>query len=374
MTNELEPDNSVRGAQIMDDTKSNIRSADDSMRDDQIIKKSGSKRKLHSDLTKNSKNSDAKANEETDNLESVQESKSETQLNAVPMKRGRKPNSLMNAEEGYDHSWIRMGKKTGKPALSRKNGNSSSAFPPSENPTTRNDIMQSKPQTACEDLVSQLKKESIAKPAQSRKNHDLGCDFSPNENPASNKDDVHSKHKDIGEGHETLVSEPKTDENTDAGPPSTNLNILDGSRPKRGRPRKRISRGNQDVDPNSVPMSREDNLNPRLEGTSSESPSVILKKESEERKDSEVKPHTSIRKIKFTLKSDKKTAVAPESVVAEMESKVTCEDEERHKSGINIEEENKEEGRSSAQKEVKKRRRLNASPNKDLNKSSAIEV
>ncbi|XP_022724564.1 uncharacterized protein LOC111281182 isoform X2 [Durio zibethinus] len=34
--------------------------------------------------------------------------KSETEPDIVPKKRGRRPNSLMNSEEGYDHSWIYM--------------------------------------------------------------------------------------------------------------------------------------------------------------------------------------------------------------------------------------------------------------------------
>lgn len=99
----------------MDDTKSNRRSGTSTM-DDEAIKLSGSNRRPHSEITKNSKRGNAKANMETDNLDSVQEPKSETQLNTVPRKRGRKPNSLMNAEEAYDHSWISQETKPGKSA------------------------------------------------------------------------------------------------------------------------------------------------------------------------------------------------------------------------------------------------------------------
>ncbi|XP_061342479.1 sister chromatid cohesion protein PDS5 homolog E-like [Gastrolobium bilobum] len=353
----------VRDAQIMDDTKSNIRSARASAKDGEAIKQSGSKRKLHSDLTKNSKRSNAKTNSETGNLESVGEPKSETQLNTVPRKRGRKPNSLMNEEEGYDHSWILGGTKTGKSALSRKACDSNSAFSPSENPTSKKDKLQSKPKTVSEALISEPKNESIAKPAQYRKTRDMGSDFPHYKKPASLKDNVLSKPEDMSKGCEDSISKPRTDANADASPPFTNHNSPDGSYPKRGRPRKITSTGSQDIDPIPVSTLKEDHLNPLLEGL--ESPGVRLEKESEVRKDSEVKPQAPIRKI--TVKFDGKTAVA------KMESKFSCEDEGKHKSAMNIDVENRDEGRSSAQKEVKKRRRLDATPNKGHKKSSDMK-
>ncbi|KAJ1429183.1 Armadillo-type fold [Sesbania bispinosa] len=307
VTEGLEPDiTCVRDSQIMDDSKSNVRSA-----------------------------------------------------NATTMdgERGRKPNSLMNEEEGYDHSWIYVGTKAAKPALSRKAPNSSSAFPPSENPTSGKDKLKPNAKTTSEVLVSKPNNENIAKPAQSRKTRDVGSDFPPYEKPASSKDNVLSKPEDMREGHETLVAKPKNDENTDAFPPSTNHNIPDGSRPKRGRPRKISSNGNKDVQPNSMSMLKEGDLNPLLEKTSLEFPGVRLEKESE------VKPQSSIRKIKFSVKFDGKT----------MESEFFCKDEGNHKSAMNIEVENREEGRPSAQTEIKKKRRHNATPDKSPNKSSAMK-
>ncbi|XP_052110024.1 sister chromatid cohesion protein PDS5 homolog C isoform X2 [Arachis duranensis] len=370
----LKPDITCeRSAEIIEETNLNIISAHGSTMDDQIIKESGSKRKPHPDHTKNSKSSDTQANSEAGNLDAVKESRSETHPNTRSIKRGRKPNSLMNAEEGYDHSWIRSGKKTRKLTSSKKNGNSSSVSLLPEGPTSQNDEMQSKPETASEAQASQLEKENTPQPVQSKKTRNVSRDSSPNENPASGKENVPSKHKDTCEEHKVLASETKTDNNTDVSAPSPNPNFPDASRRKRGRPRKKVSTGNQDVDPNCLSKSMKDNSSPQPEGNSSESPNDKLKKESEVRKDSEVKPHTSIRKIKFTMKSDKKNAAAPKSVVVGMEPKVPCEDDQKQKSAVNVEVENREEDKPPSQKEAKKRKKLKSTANKDIDKSSADE-
>ncbi|XP_065867038.1 sister chromatid cohesion protein PDS5 homolog D-like isoform X2 [Euphorbia lathyris] len=47
----------------------------------------------------------------------------EREPGTIPQKRGRKPNSLMNPEEGYDHSWISKGRKTAKLSSGRKSRN-----------------------------------------------------------------------------------------------------------------------------------------------------------------------------------------------------------------------------------------------------------
>ncbi|MED6119475.1 hypothetical protein PIB30_117765 [Stylosanthes scabra] len=369
----LEPDiTGVGGAEIIEETNLNTISAHGSTTDDQITKESGSKKKPHSDGAKNSKSIDTEANSEAGNLEGVKDSRSETYPNTRSIKRGRKPNSLMNAEEGYDHSWIRTRKKTRKLTLSKKNGDSSSVSLLPEDPTSQNDDMQSKPETASEAQVSQLERENTPKPVRSKKTRNVSRDSSPNENLASGKENVPSKNKDTCEGHEVLASETKTDDNADVSAPLPNPNVPDGSRPRRGRPRKKISLGNQDVDPNCVSKSMKDNSSLQPEGNSSESPNDKLKKDSEVRKDSEVKPQTSIRKIKFTMKGDKENAAAPESVAVGMEPKVPCEDDKKQKSVVNVEVENIED-KTPSQKEAKKRKRLKSTANKDLNKSSAIE-
>ncbi|XP_057454096.1 sister chromatid cohesion protein PDS5 homolog C-like [Lotus japonicus] len=366
VTKGLEPDTTcVRGSQLTGVTKSNI-SASAATVDGEAIKKSGSKRKQHSNLTKNSKRSSANSNSETCNLESVKEPSSETRLNTSPRRRDNKPNSLMNAEEVYDHSLIHMGTKTRKSAQSRKAHNTSSVSSPPKNPMSRKDMMQPEPKTKHVALVSEPRHENIAKPAQLRKTSAIGSDFLPSEIPASSKDNVLSKSADMSEGVKSLVAKPKNDENTDASLRFTH--DKDGSRPKRGRPRKISSTGNQDVHTSSVSISKKGNLNPLLDKTLPKSPDVGLEKESDE------KPQPPIRKIKFTLKSNGGTCVAPELVDANVEPKVSCEDEGRNKSAMNVEVENREEARSSGQPEVKKRRRHDdATPNKGLNKSSAVK-
>ncbi|BFG24802.1 hypothetical protein CerSpe_110760 [Prunus speciosa] len=52
--------------------------------------------------------------------------KSEVEPYSAPKKRGRKPNSLMNPAEGYDHSWIHSGRKTQKRRKSNDKGSDAS--------------------------------------------------------------------------------------------------------------------------------------------------------------------------------------------------------------------------------------------------------
>ena len=325
----------------MDDTKSNRRA----ILDGKVIKKTGSKRRSCYEISKNSKKGSAKDKLETENLESCQEPKSETQLNTVSRKRGRKPNSLMNAEEGYDHSWICRETEVGKSTLSRKTRrDSKSPFQSFEKPTSRKDKLHRKPKTVSETLVHKPKSEDIAKTAKLRRTHNISNDFPPD---------------DTSKGCEALTSKPKADDNADASP-STNNNISDGCHIKRGRRRKLNSTGNQGVHSNSVLMLK-DNLNPLSEKISLDSPTVRLEKESETRNISEQKP---IRKIKFSLRLDGKLVMGPESAA----------NEGKHKSSMNDEPASIKEGRFSTQTNVKKRRRLDATPNEGFNKLSVVEV
>ncbi|KAK7272977.1 hypothetical protein RIF29_14022 [Crotalaria pallida] len=334
---------------------------------DENFKKSHLKGKKHSDPTKSSNSRNTKANAET-----AQEPKSETQLNTVvPMKRVRKPNSLMNEEEGYGISRISKRTKAAKPALSKKARDSSSAFPPSEIHASRKDKLQSKPKTASEILVSESRNENNEKDSQSRKIHDIG---SADENPVHQKNNELSKPEEMSEGHEALVSKPKTDENNHVAYPSTSGNIPrpNGGCTKRGRrPRKRSSTWN---DSKFVSKLDEGKLNPLLEDTSLESRGVRFGEEPGARKDSEVKPQIPpIRRIKFTFKNAEKTAMAPEMVGAEMEPKASCDDVGKNKSVIITDVENGEESKSSFRTGAKKKRMLNATPKRDLNELSAIK-
>ncbi|CAL0308621.1 unnamed protein product [Lupinus luteus] len=320
----------------MDDTKLNIRSAgaSASTKDPEVIKKSRSKRKKHSDPINHSKRSNIKTDPENCNLVSEQEPKSETRLNTVPRKRDRKQNCLLNAGEGYDGSCVSEGTKTGKSALSRKAHGSSSSFSPSEKPASRKGKLQSKPKTASEGLVSKPLNVNKVKPAQSRKTHNVGSIVPSDKSAASNKVNAQSQPEDIRKGHGASNSKPKAEENTYVNSPLTNDNIPHGSRSKRGQRRKRNRTDNQDVDSKSVSKLKEGNLNPLFGETASKSNGARMEKEPESGKDAEAKPKTSIR-IKFPAKKhDKKTVLAPELAVADMETKDSCENREDSKSSV----------------------------------------
>ncbi|CAL0325916.1 unnamed protein product [Lupinus luteus] len=342
-----EPDiTCVIDAEAMDDTKPDMRiiGVGASTKDAEVIKKPISKRKKHSNPTKHSKSINTKTSAENGNSESEQEPKSETRQSTGPRKRGRKPNSLLNAEEGYDNSWISKGTESGKSTLSRKARDSSCTFSPSENSASRKDKLQLKPKTASEALVSEPRSGKIVKPAQSRKTQDIGNVVSPDESPASHKDNALSHPVDMSKGRKASISKPKTDENAHVASPLTNDNIPDGSRSKKSRSRKRSRKDNQDDDSKSVSKLNEGNLNPRPKETSLESTDVRMEKEPEAGKDAEAKPQISIRRIKFLWKGVK-TTMAPESAVAEIETKSSRDN----------------------------KRRLSATPKEDVKESSAIK-
>jgi len=411
VTTGVEMDNTyVRDVQIMDETKSDIRSTNAATVDDEGTKSSDSKRKLHSCPTTNSERRNAKTSSETGNLESDQELNSKTQLDTVPRKRARKPNSLMNPEEGYNHSFVHKQSSTRKSSQSNKKAHDDScALSPSDNPSSRKDKTQSKPETVGEALVSDLKNGKIAKPAKSKKTCDKSSDVPCIESPDSSKGIRPSNPEGMTKTPEALVSESKHGENR-KDVPITKDTIHEGSSTKRRRRRKISSIGDQNDRPNSASISKDDNLSPSHKKTSVESHGVgkknksKVRKDSEEkhltddnlnpshkktsvesrgvgkknkskvRKDSEEKHDAPVGKIKLCIKFDGKVVVPPQSIVAKMESEVLCEDEGRQKSSTNTKVENRAEGRTSAQIEVDKRKRKTSTSDKGVNKSSAMKV
>jgi len=417
----------VRDVQIMDETKSDIRSTNAATVKDEVTKSSDSKRKLHSCPTTNSERRNAKTSSETGNLESDQELNSETQLDTVPRKRARKPNSLMNPEEGYNHSFVHKEPSTRRSSQSNKKAHDNSrTLSPSDNPSSRKDKTQSKPETVgeaplsdlknvkiakpakskkncdkssdvpsieCPDstkgispsnpegmtktpeaLVSDLKNGKIAKPAKSKKNCDKSSDVPCIESPDSTKGIRPSNPEGMTRTPEALVSESKHGENR-KDVPVTKDTIHEGSSTKRRRRRKISSIGDQNDHPNSASILKDDNLNPSHKKTSVESRGAGKKNnKSKVRKDSEEKHEAPVGKIKLCIKFDGKVVVPPQSVVAKMESEVLCEDEGRHKSSTNTKVENRAEGRSSAQIEVDKRKRKTSTSDKGVNRSSAKKV
>jgi hypothetical protein len=367
VTRGFETDNiCVRDAEITDDTNLKMRSTNAvTTVDDEFTKSSGSEREQHSCPTTNSERRDTKTNSKTSNLESVQKLNSETQLDTVPRKRARKPNSFLNPEEGYDHSWIY--RKSSRSRKARGNGN---ALSPADNSTSSKDKTQPKPETVGEALENG----NIAKPAQPENPSDKSSDVPSIESPASTKGIRLSNPEDKSKAHEALVSEPKHGENANAVPFTKHTN-LDGSSAKRCRRRRKISSiRDQNDHPNSASILKDENLNTLLKKTSSESPGARLKKKSEIRKDSAMTHEEPVRNIKLSIKFDGKIVVPPVSVVAKMESEVFCENEGKDKSSTDMKVENREEGRSSDHIEVNKRRRRTATSNKGFNKSSAMKV
>ncbi|CAJ2656499.1 unnamed protein product [Trifolium pratense] len=373
VTSGFETDNiCVRDAEITDETNSKIRSINAVTVDDgtnavtvdvEFTKSSDSKRERHSCPITNTERQNTKTNSETGNLESVQKLNSETQLDTVPRKRARKPNSLLNPEEGYDHSWISR-----KSSRSRKARDNGKALSPADNSTSSKDMTQPKPETVSEALENG----NIAKSAQPENPSDKSSDVPSIESPASTKGIRPSNSEDMSKAHEALVSEPKDGENTNAVP-FTKHNNLDGSSAKRFRQRRKLSSiGDQNDHPNSASKLKDDKLNTLLEKTSLESPGSRLKKKSEKRKDSAVTHEEPVRNIKVSIKFDGKIVVPPVSIVAKMESEVLCENEGKHKLSTDMKVENREEG--SDHIEVNKRRRRTATSNKGFNKSSAMKA
>ncbi|XP_050894158.1 sister chromatid cohesion protein PDS5 homolog D [Lathyrus oleraceus] len=301
----------VRDFQIVNDMETNIQSTSAATMNGEVVECFGSKRKLHS-CTKNSEKTNPKTS--TSNLVLVQELNSETQLDIVPRKRARKPNSLMNPEEGYDHSWIS--------SQSKKAHDNGYALALSKSPTSTKGKTLSNPKTVDQALFSEVKNEKA-----SIKTSDIGGSFLSCENPASIDGIVVSNLEDVSN-----ACESKNDS-------LTNHNIRNGSFLKKRRPRKSIS----------IRKLKDDNLSPLLEKTSSKSPGVT--------KESEVKHEAPVRTIKLSIKFDGKVVVPPTSIVASTNSEKFCDDE----------------GRSASQIEVKKRRRQTATSNKSFNKSSAMK-
>ena len=95
-------------------SKSAVSNGTPTRNDDGLKNINSSKRLQSCRFTKHSKSIGARSYAEPENLDSMKAVKSELEPDSGLKKRGRKPNSLMNPEEGYDHSWIGTGRKTSK--------------------------------------------------------------------------------------------------------------------------------------------------------------------------------------------------------------------------------------------------------------------
>lgn len=270
--------------------------------DDTFKSENSSKRLQHGHLTKRSKSIGARSNAEPGNLDSMKAAKSEIEAVSVLKKRGRKPNSLMNPEEGYDHSWICTGRKT---------------------PNMRQ-----------------------------RKSHDRGFDDSPSENLDPKKAILSTLEKVT----EPSGFQPKNNEIT-ADSSSPDHSLPDASHPKKGRPKRK---GNMVTHANSLSRSKGGSLNAPVEEKGPQSADLSLKKESEVTSNSDAKPQGRSRKIRITTKTNEETNLAP-GVISEKESSVPCLPEEKplQPSDMNVGMMNIND-RLSIQTNIKKRKRDDA--------------
>ncbi|XP_022991479.1 uncharacterized protein LOC111488082 isoform X2 [Cucurbita maxima] len=85
---------------------------------------------LKASSRKSQKRSEQSKMTETKIPDSVESTKAEDTLDPVPKKRGRKPNSLMNPDEGYDHYWIGKGRERFMLSNRRKSNDQETKFSP----------------------------------------------------------------------------------------------------------------------------------------------------------------------------------------------------------------------------------------------------
>ncbi|CAK7336294.1 unnamed protein product [Dovyalis caffra] len=266
------------------------------------VKKVNASKTLEScSLTKHSKCTDAKDKAEP-------KVRLEMEPDTVPSKRGWKPNSLMNPEEGYD-PWFSTGRTTTK-----------------------------------------LPREKL---------HDKGIDDLPSETPVSKKVALSLTHLSVTK---PTGFTPKTGQISGSSSLSPQQGVYAGSYNKRGRPKKKGINMSEDADPSPLSLSKGESLNDQVEEKGQESDDVSLRKRSKGRSDSEAKKQKRLRKVGAGSKTPKKISLSSGHVVSAKKSDVPSEPEEkpRHQSiVIAVRRFNKHS--SSVQTGTKKRKTLDGS-------------
>ncbi|KAG2729457.1 hypothetical protein I3760_01G251000 [Carya illinoinensis] len=279
-------------------------------KNDNTFKKEKISKSLHRLLTRHNKSISARSNAEPGSVDSKKATKSEIQQVSLPKKRGRKPNFVMNPEEGYDHILISTGRKTTN--------------------------------------------------VRCRKSHDGGgVDDSPSENLDPGK--VTSSLEDVTELSDF---QPKINKIVIAAAPFTDHSLPDASHPTSGQPKKKGNTVNQDANPNSLSRSKKRYLNSRVGEKASQSVDLSLKKEYEVLHNSNTKPQGHTRKIRIATKTKEETTLALGYVVSEKEVAVPYIPVEKplRPSAMN--------SRSSIRMFIKKRKRDNATCEKDITEAS----
>ncbi|XP_042951284.1 uncharacterized protein LOC122285205 isoform X8 [Carya illinoinensis] len=279
-------------------------------KNDNTFKKEKISKSLHRLLTRHNKSISARSNAEPGSVDSKKATKSEIQRVSLPKKRGRKPNFVMNPEEGYDHILISTGRKTTN--------------------------------------------------VRCRKSHDGGgVDDSPSENLDPGK--VTSSLEDVTELSDF---QPKINKIVIAAAPFTDHSLPDASHPTSGQPKQKGNTVNQDANPNSLSRSKKRYLNSRVGEKASQSVDLSLKKEYEVLHNSNTKPQGHTRKIRIATKTKEETTLALGYVVSEKEVAVPYIPAEKplRPSAMN--------SRSSIRMFIKKRKRDNATCEKDITEAS----
>ncbi|KAI5600693.1 hypothetical protein BDE02_01G042400 [Populus trichocarpa] len=278
-----------------------------STRNARTVKKDNASKMLDPwSLTEHSKSTDAQDKAEP-------KVRLEKEPKTVPSKRGWKPNSLMNPEEGYD-PWFNTGRKTTK--LPRE------------------------------------------------KRHDKGTDVLPSETPVSKKVALSLKHLSVTK---PTGFTPKTGQISGSSSLSPQQRISAGSHPKSSRPKKKGISMNEDADPSPLSLSKSESLSAQVEEKAPEPDDIIWRKRSKETSDSEAKKQKHLRKVGLGSKITKKISLSSGHVVSAKKSVVLSEPEKKpHHQSIVIAVRRFNKHSSSVPTDTKKRRSLDGTSDEDV--------
>ncbi|KAF9688891.1 hypothetical protein SADUNF_Sadunf01G0035000 [Salix dunnii] len=257
-------------------------------------------------LTEHSKTTDARDKAEL-------EIRLEKEPKTVPSKRGWKPNSLMNPEEGYD-PWFNTGRK-----------------------------------------ITKLPRE---------KHHDKGTHVLPSETPVSKKVALSLKHSSVTKPTRFT---PKTSQISGSSSLPPQQRVSSGSHPKSSRQKKKGIGMNGDADPSPLSFSKGESLSAQVEEKAPKSDDTNLRKRSKETSDSEAKKQKHLRKVGLGSKTTKKISLSSGHVVSAKKSDLLCEPEEKplHQSFVVAVRRFNKHG-SSVPTGTKKRRLLDGTSDEDV--------
>lgn len=287
--------------------------------DEKVTCENSTKKLQRCRLTKHFKKADSKGVSQPNNSLSMKADKSEMEPDSVPQKRGRKPNSLMNPEEGYDHSWICSGRKTPKRARRRMSNDNEINGSPSEN------------------LVSK--------------------DTSPST---------------LADMTEPPGLQPKIDGTKEAPSPSQNDNHPDGSHCRRGRPKKGSTLNKED-DLLSPTVPKGDLLSAQIKEKTPQSVDTGSGKEPEETSIMDGKAQGCSKEVGFVAKTNEDSTFASGHVVAEKGAALPSHPEEKllRQSIVKLVTE-KTNNQISVPRSTEKSRKIYG--DKDVNEASASKV